>query len=366
MKKLRTLWLFCILLPITSIYSQDNMILSVIGDVASLDLGSFMMANSISGQPRIFQLVIPTKYEGQDVFIKGRVDWKQNLNSSYQNIFEFQTKIFKARSMFNDEIGNSDISIDDIHGNETLARDIASKGKPSGEFQIYMQMFSRDNRILASTNQPAILTFLNPAPTISISLPVSNSNVDVGNVQVSWTPVQGATKYQIQAGVLGESNSSVEDALQRGSLIVDLQNINPNVTAYGIKKEDRIRDWHDGQKIALLVKAIYLDSGKETEIRSEPIVFNLGLGTPSQEEKKYENVQSAQPDPNLVRLAKLVNGKVDQSILDKLNNGTIQMNQVQFENENGQSMSSADFLLLLGMLEGKDPNELTIKYSPKQ
>jgi hypothetical protein len=364
MKPFRTLWLILLLIPLVSVLPQNSIQLIVTPGLGSLDLGTFLMSNNLSGQPRIFQLIISTQPEGRNVFLKGEVDWKQNESANSQKVFDFQTKVFKARSLTNDEIGNSDIQLESINGDQSLAREIASRGKPSGVFYISISMFSENNEILDSP-QSQTLTFLNPAPTISITFPVQNSFVDVGNVQANWTEVQGATRYEVQAGEIPENNPNVEDALQSGSLIVDARNISAGITSINLGNY-LSRPWHDGQKIALLIKAIYLDSGKESEIRSEPVIFSLGQASYGPGNKKDETSETLQPDQNMQRVANLVNGKVEQSIIDKLKDGTIQLNQIQIEDENGQAISQADFLTILGMLEAKSASELTITYKPKQ
>jgi hypothetical protein len=142
MKRLIFLFFALLVIPFVSVRPQNSIQLLVMQDLNSLDLGSLLMTNDLSGQPRIFQLVIQTQPAGRQIYIAGKVNWQKDQSSPFQELVHFKTKPFSAHSLFNDEIGNSDIRIDNSDGDKNLGKDLAAKGKPTGIIEITISMFS--------------------------------------------------------------------------------------------------------------------------------------------------------------------------------------------------------------------------------
>ncbi|MCL6098862.1 MAG: hypothetical protein M1391_09840, partial [Bacteroidetes bacterium] len=182
---------FLFLLPLTSFQAQPYKIdLIVFQDLNTIDFAAFSFANNLRGAPRIFQVVITP--EGQDVIVQGEVDWQRDENSGSDRLVTFTTEKFRARSFFNDEIGTSDIRFATVDGNKSLAEDLLKKGKPTGKFTINLELLDSNSNLLDRA-EPKVLSFLNPAQTITIISPIEGSTNDVGNVQTQWTAVTGAT-----------------------------------------------------------------------------------------------------------------------------------------------------------------------------
>ncbi len=328
--------------------------LEVFQDLSTVDLGAFLISNDLSNQPRIFQITIVP--EGMNVVVQGQAYWKMDLSSSFREIFNFKTKVFKARSFTNADVGNSDIRLESIDGDKNLAEELAKRGKPTGVIRITLQLYDDHGNFLSQLPFPRDFDFLNPAQTISILSPQDGSSYDVGNVQAQWTPVAGATSYIVRANVVPEGNSSLEEALNGGDpLIKDKDVGTANVVNLSTILD---RQWVSGQRIVLSVSAYVSGPGGGTLLKSAPVSFLLNKSGNNQSD-------AANINPDLIRLANLISGQVNQEFVAKLSSGNISIDQIQITDENNRTIALSDFLQILSFLETHKDALISINFTAK-
>lgn len=330
--------------------------LEVFQDLSTVDLGAFLISNNLSSQPRIFQItIIP---EGKNVVVQGQVNWKKDLSSGFREIFNFKTKVFKARSFTNADVGNTEIQLESVNGDKTLAEELAKRGKPTGVIRITLQLFDDHGNFLNQLPPPGYrdFDFLNPTQTISILSPQDGSSYDVGNVQAQWTPVAGATSYIVRANVVPEGNSSLEDALNGGDPLIKDKDVGvANVINLSTILD---RQWVGGQRIVLSVSAYISGPGGGTLLKSSPVTFLLNKSGDNQSE-------AANINPDLIRLANLVSGQVNQEFVAKLSSGNISIDQIQITDENNHTITLSDFLQILTYLESHKESVISINFTAK-
>lgn len=336
MKKIFTLIVTVFLFLPLCITAQNSISIQAIGNLSSLDPGAFLLTNNVSGQPRIFSVTIITSPAGKPVYIEGVIKWKENLNASYQELLNFTTEPFPARSYFNDELGASDIKVRNVNTNSNLASDLASRGKPVGQFEINLRLYNSEGTLIATTNPPLILLFLNPtAPTIN--LPVytpSTPSVEftVGNIQVSWSNVDGVIGYKVKVCEMSPGQS-LQEALSSGDPVVDANvGFQTSINLINFKK----REFLENKNYAIKVTAVVFTSGRESELDSEPRAFTIkgtAVGNP------------AEVNPDIKTLAEfLAQRNVDTILINALNNGEITVDQIEITNENDVPINFSDFM----------------------
>lgn len=324
-----------------NIKAQNTISLDLLQDLSSIDPGTFIFTNNLSGQPTIFRVTIITNPVGKKVIVEGRVDWKENFLTSYKRLVYFQTEPFVGRSFTNDEIGNSDIKIKTVEGDKDLGKDLATRGKPVGVFGITLRMFDERGVFLGDTYKEIL--FLNPTPP-SLNLPVSPPyEVTVGNAQISWTPVFGVLRYKVKACII-DGSQGLQAALDAGNPVVD-EDVGSVVSINLFDSRFKKREVVGGQKLAVIVSAIVSQSGRELELKSEPREIKV-----SETMSSGSNANSNIVNPDLLRLADLITGQVSQDFVDKLKNGQITVDQIHITDENGQTISLAEFSPILTYL----------------
>lgn len=335
--------------------AQNSIQLITIGDLSSIDLGAIYVANGLSGQPRFFQLIMNTQPIGRNVYLAGSIEWKENLNSEYKQIANFTTTVFSARNIFSDELGSSDIKFDKIDGDKDLVKRIAELGKPKGALRIKISMFAENGEFLDDDVQE--LLFSNPSQTISIIQPQNNSQQDLGNVVCSWTPVNGAISYKIKANFLENENQSLEEALNSSNPIINDYDVG-NSTTVNLSEIKKNREWKSGDKIVVLVKAIINESGSLQELNSEPVVFSITGG--------IENIAGNKtPNPDLHYLAKTFPSFFPSELIEKINNGELQPDQIQIYDADGNIISFNELKEILSNLESDKSLLINFNFQPK-
>lgn len=329
-------------------------------DLSSLDLSAFALERNLSNQQKIFQVQISP--EGIYAYIEGKVDWQESINSSSREVVSFQTKIFKTRNFFSDELGTAnDLLLEDKTVDNNLIEDIIKRGKLTGIIRVTLRLFSENGQYLDDSFHEIVL--LNPSPTISINLPPTGSQFDVGNVPLQWTPVNGVLRYVIKANTYNEGIESPTAALHSGTPIIDDFNAG-TLTNINLSTVTKTREWYGGQKVVVIVKAIISESGRETVLNSEPVTFELvQSGGAALTSSRY-----VEPDANMVRLADLIQDGVSSAddFIKKLKDGTIRMNDVQILDENNQPISADTFTILLSFLEANNSLIISKTFLPKQ
>jgi len=341
-----------LLIPLT-MRAQNSIKLTILAGLNTIDFAAFTFTNNLSGSPRIFHVAIQTAPPGKIVIVGGRISWKKNESTGFVNLVnDFKTKPFAAASFFNDELGNSAILIDHVDVSNDVVTENFKMGKPTGVYRI--QLFLYDARNIRIGEDQEDISFLNPAPTISILSPQENSSFDVGNVQAQWTPVQGAAYYIVRANALQTDSQSAEEALNAGNPLINDKDVGKIETVNLSTLLDR--QWVGGQKIALAVTAYVVGPGGGSSLRSTPVIFNLNESGSSS--KTVVN-------PDLVRLGKLLSGRVNQDFVNKLINGQISVEQIQFTDDKNATISFSDFLSILSFWEMHSESIISVNYQAK-
>lgn len=331
----------------------QNISFEILQDLSSLDPGAFLITNNVSGQPRIFHVTIITNRP--KVIIEGRIDWKQSLGSSYKQLLTFKTFSFTPRSFFNDELGSADIKIDQVNGDKDLGTELVTRGKPTGVLRIFLKMFDdRGNFLADNSSSNNEILFLNPtAPSLFLPKDVP-FEVTVGNAQISWSDVQGVLRYKVKACVRNE-NQSLLEALQSSDPVVDADV--GTLLSINLAQHKR-RELLEGQRIAVIVSAIVSQSGRETELVSEPRELKI-IGSTSSSAAKNISAE-------MLRLATFLSKlNVSNDIIDKISSGQITLEQLQFFDENNQPILLSDFMTILSLLESQPDLIISATFTAK-
>ncbi len=348
MKRFSILFISALILINITLKAQNSIQLVTIGDLSSINIGSLILANNLDGQPRFFQLIMNTNPVGRKVFLTGKIDWKENLNTPFKELARFTTNTFSARNIFSDEFGSSEISLLNIEGDKDIYHRLIELNKPTGILGISISMFSESGEFLDDDYQELI--FLNPTPTFSITQPQNEEEVDIGNVVCSWTPINGAINYKIKANALENESQTLDEALNSSNPVIDNYDVGIE-TSVNLSSINKNREWFNGQNIVIIVKAVINESGALQELNTEPIVFKL---------KSYNK----QPDINLVRFTNIFSSIIPDELLKKITDGSLQIDQIDIKDENGNKISLDELNKILNMLEA-NPN-LIINYSFQQ
>lgn len=356
MKRIR-MFLFAVVMLISAdIFPQHVIKLDVMRDISSLDPGAFLLNNNLSGQPRIFFVSIIT--DKPKVKVRGRVDWQESYNSSAAELLNFTTNLFTPQNFFNDQLGSMDISLDQVSGDEQKGKDLATRGKPTGIFAITLQLYDQFDNYLAITSED--LVFLNPTAP-SINLPDNHATeVQIGFAQVSWNPAFGAIRYKILLCEM-KVGQSLEEAIQSCSNPFVNTEVDKSITSLNLfDGAYKLREATENMRLALQVSTVASFSGREvvTEGDLRELVIVVSSGNASVQRQFTVN-------PEIQRLVNLLKDRVDQAFLDSLTNGTIELSQIQFEDENGQVLQFSDLTAILNYLEANNSTISDISFSAK-
>jgi len=340
-------FLFIFILDVNSLKAQNATIdLNIFGDLSTIDFAAFAVEQNLENQPRMVQIIINPP--GMEVIVEGIFLWLKDQRTGFQEVGRFRTKPFAARSFYNDEIGSiNDIDIETSSYNSDLTSELTEKGKPSGIFQFKFILYDKQGRQLDSDEDQ--LVFLNPTPP-EISAPLENDVInDVGSLVISWNEVLGVTSYKVLANYL-KPNESYEQALNSGNLIVNNRDVGKVTNIDLTKYLDR--ELLTDTVIVIAVKAVVHRPGGFDELMSNPVKIRIGR----QSTEKVIN-------PDLIRLADFLTGKLDDSFIMKLKNGEISAEQIQFIDENGNILVFPDFVRILNYLEQNVNAVINIQFS---
>jgi hypothetical protein len=358
MKKVFLLIAFVFLFLPFCLIAQNSISIQAIGNLSSLDPGAFLLTNNVGGQPRIFSVTVVTNPTGRSVYVKGVVRWKENLNASYQELLNFTTEPFTSRSFFNDELGTSDIKVKNVQANQSLGTDLASRGKPVGQFEIYMELYDQQNVKIAYTQPSLILLFLNPtAPTINLPVytpPTPSVEFTVGNIQVSWTTVDGVIRYKVKVCEMG-TGQGLQEALESSDPVVDADvGFQTSVNLINFKR----REFLENKNYVIKVTAVVFTSGRENELDSEPRAFTI---------KGAAVTNPAEINPDIKTLAEFLSQRnIDTIFINALNNGEITVDQIQITDENNVPITFSDFMTnILTPLKNNPEKVISVNYAAK-
>ncbi len=251
-------------------YSQPSINLVVFPELTTTDFASFATLNELQGAPRIFCAEINAP--GQMVVMAGKVEWKKIGSPDFVEVAWFITRPFLARTLCNDDIGKVDVRIYDHRSNTKLIEENLNFGKPTGEYRLTVMLYdSTSQNLLASDTKN--LVFFNPSQTITIINPRTNQSYDAGNILVEWTPVFGASEYFIKASERTDQNQSIEEALLRGTPLVNNKSTG---TQTSVNLRNLLeRELKPGSEIVLQISANIPGPAGGKKIFSEIVNFSI-------------------------------------------------------------------------------------------
>ena len=303
----------------------------------------------MANQPRILQISISPP--GVTVSIEGILSWKRNNQNTFEEIGHFKSKPFVSRVFYNDEIGKGDIQIESSSYDSHLMEENINKGKPSGEYQVTFIVYNSNGN--QSGQNSVDYTFLNPTPPI-IQLPIEGASYDIGSIPVQWTESQGASSYKITANYI-EEGQSPEEALNSSNPLIN----NRQVFTTSVDFRDLLdRELLTGKDVVIVVKAVVEGTAGETELPSPIVTFKTNaVGTSGGTEG------GTAVDPNILKLADLLKGKVSQVFINQLKNGEVPVDQIQITDEGGNEVSFNDLLSLLTYLDSNSGSLISINFT---
>lgn len=255
---------------ISFLHSQPSIRLVVFPELNTADFAAFATFNDLQGAPRIFCAEIYAP--GQTVVMAGQIEWKKIGTTDFVEIAWFITRPFLARNLCNDDIGKVDVRIYDHRANTDLIEENIRFGKPTGEYRLTVYLYDSTSQNLLATDSRN-LVFLNPAQTITIINPRANQSYDAGNILIEWTPVAGSTDYYLKVSERTDPNQSLEEALQRGTPIVNNRNVG-SLTSVNLR--DLVeREIRPGSELVLQVSANVPGPAGGKRIFSEIINFSI-------------------------------------------------------------------------------------------
>jgi len=268
--------LFAILLS-SSVSAQliSTFDLTIFKPLPEVDLGALSMANDLSGAPKVFQIsILPA---GIDVYLEGEIRWTDIGKTSSQLLFDFKTKIFKSTTFFNTDLGSTEIRIARTNSNNNVINDIVKRGKPVGKFEINLTL--RNPAGVAIKTASDFVEFINPTQSFTILTPTSNSELQQGNIIVSWIQVPGADHYKIRVNNRKSSSQSFEEALSAGNPYIDFEQrpsgAIPLPTSYRLSDIPNKRPIEEGQEYVIQVSAVLVLPSGNKELPSDIVNFSI-------------------------------------------------------------------------------------------
>ena len=317
---------------IVNISAQSSLTIQVFEPLPEIDFATFATSNGLSGTPRIFFIQINPK--GVQVSFKGIIQWKQNANSGYEELFSFTTEPFTARDFYNDNIGN-DVVIKTTSSNSDFVSTNIKLGKPTGNYKIIGNLLDDSGNIIATDTK--VLEFVNPAQTIAILSPDKKSTQDAFSVMSSWTEIRGVGSYTVLANVRKDRSESLEEALKSGTPYI---NKNVGLATVANLRNLLDREWLPGDEIVMQVVANIPGPNGGSEIKSEIINFYLNNFTPDKAqiiEKKISN------------LANMLGDQLGSGFWNKLANGEISLKSIR--KSDGTPLTYEEIVALLAYIK---------------
>lgn len=270
-------FLFAVLLS-SSVFAQiSSFDLTIFKPLPEVDLGALSMANDLSGAPRVFQVSIQPA--NIDVVLEGEIMWTDLGKTSSKKLFDFKTRVFKSTTFYNTDLGSVDIRIARTNADNNVINELVKRGKPVGRFDINLTLKNPLGAVIRTATD--FVEFTNPTQSFTILTPIAGSELQQGNIIVSWIQVPGADHYKIRVNTRENSNQSLETALLYGNPLIDFDQIPNSVTSIKLSELPNKRPILEGQELVLqIVAVIRLPTGNK-ELPSEIINFNIaGLNDP--------------------------------------------------------------------------------------
>lgn len=321
-----------VFISISLLSAQPSIKLIVFPELTTTDFASFATLEDLQGAPRIFCAEINAP--NQTVVMKGIIEWKKIGSPDYVLIAWFITRPFLSRTLCNDDIGKVDVRIYDHYANTNLIEENIRYGKPTGEYRLTVELYDSTSQNLLSSDSRN-LVFLNPSQTLTIINPRANQTYDAGNILVEWTPISGASEYYIKASERNDPNQSLEEALQRGTPLVNDRNVGI-ITSINLR-DILERELRPGSEVVLQVSANVPGPAGGKKIFSE--IVNFSILNP---ESQYYQQLVARFNNVMNRIGQNEFGQMFQS-------GQIDPTKIQIRKEDGTIMTFEELINFLEM-----------------
>ncbi|MFH2032878.1 MAG: hypothetical protein ABIJ40_19975 [Bacteroidota bacterium] len=366
-KKLFLIKLLALMLLFTSVNNaQVSLQLVVFEPLPAIDLASFLVNKDLKGSPRVMQFIITPN--DVDVIFHMKIDWKKLGENNFSNIYEMRTKPFKSRTFYNNSFAGSDeIKIDWSEQNSELVDENRAKGKPTGTYKVIVKLTSPTGAFVDVFDEK-IITFSNPAQTLTILEPNTGSTQEIGAVLATWSPVIGAANYTIRANIRRNVMSSLEEALYTGTPIINNKNVGANTSVNLRQFLDR--EWLPGQEIVLLVIANIPNPSGSEELKSNIVNFFIKSDNAASQaafSQNMINVLSKLTDDLKLNLGSGNAGLSDdidraQRIMEMLQNGQINFQEIRITLGDGSIISFQEFQALLQYFQSNPDAIIDIRY----
>ncbi|MFA4922647.1 MAG: hypothetical protein WC557_00455 [Ignavibacteriaceae bacterium] len=266
--------LFAVLLS-SSLSAQQvitNFDLTIFKPLPEVDLAALWVSKDFSGVTRVFQISIQPP--NVDVILEGEITWTDLGKTSSQWLYNFKTKPFKSTTFYNTDLGGSTIKIGPDNTNNNVINDLVTRyGKPVGRFDFNLTLKDLQGNVIRTATD--FVEFVNPTQSFTILTPTVNSELQQGNIVVSWIQIPGADHYKIKVNTRANSYQSPETALLSGNPLIDFDQIPNSVSSIKLNEIPNKRPILEGQELVLqIVAVISLPSGNK-ELFSDIINFRI-------------------------------------------------------------------------------------------
>lgn len=338
---------------------QVNVDMQVFNPLPEVSFAAFLTNKFLKGTPRIMQINLTP--HGEEVIVKGFIQWRKVNEGGFNELFSFTTKPFTSRNFYNDDFSSVDgIEMEESNSNDDLLEENLKKGKPTGTYKVIVEVYDINMNFLDSDTKD--LSFLNPSQTLSIIEPNVGEVLDLAGVLVTWTDVVGVLDFYVKANYRSSKFESLEEALLKGNPLVD-ENVGKirSVNLRDILKRELV----GGKEVVVQVSATIDGPGGATSIYSDIVNFRLkGASTRVTDKgiKEFETLllrvvdnweksenQNTDDEDALSRLQKL---------LSDIQNGVINFNDINIKFGNGRMLTYAEFQETLEYLR-RNPDLLT-------
>jgi len=338
MKKIITILFLSAQIFITT--AQSYTIDLQVASLSEMDFAPFIFSNDLSGAPRIFAVNISPE-EG-NVKVRGELFWKKDINSSFEWLLTFRTKVFTAKSFFNTDLGNT-IELGRSNSDDNLIEENRMRGKPTNEYMLTVYLLDENGNELTSDTE--YFEFSNPAQTLTILSPQQNSLQNIGGVLAEWTELSGIDYYQVRANSRADASESLEEALESGDPLIN--NVQVGLTSSIDLRTILSREWLPGQEIVFQVSAMPTGGAPSDLIPSNIVSFYLD---------DPANPISNFISDNIGSILQSLQDGLGSDLLDKLLNGDVLITEIQWE-DTGLPLTPEEIQMLLEYLK-QNPNNL--------
>lgn len=342
MKKIITILFLSAQIFITT--AQSYTIDLQVASFSEMDFAPFIFSNDLSGAPRIFAVNISPE-EG-NVKVRGELFWKKDINSSFEWLLTFRTKVFTAKSFFNTDLGNT-IELGRNDSDDDLIEENRMRGKPTNEYMLTVYLLDENGNELTSDTE--YYEFSNPAQTLTILSPQQNSLQNIGGVLAEWTELSGIDYYQVRANSRSDASESLEEALKSGDPLIN--NVQVGLTSSIDLRTILSREWLPGQEIVLQVSAMPSGGVPSDLIPSNIVSFYLD---------DPANPISNFTSENIGDILQSLQDGLGSNLLDKILSGDVLITEIQWE-DTGLPLTPEEIQMLLEYLRQNPDNLINVE-----